>query len=64
MRVPAVLMPNVAMLRDVLTAADSQANVVFSLIVPGKSCAHDALTVGMGKVLLRAGCNLKDFCRQ
>ena len=48
---------------DVLTAADSQTNVVFSLI-PGKSCTHDTLTVGIGKVLLRAGCNLKDFCRQ
>ena len=49
---------------DVLTAADSQTNVVFSLLVPGKSCTHDTLTVGIGKILLRAGCNLKDFCRQ
>ena len=46
-------MPNVAMLCDVLT-----------VVVPGKSCTHDTLTVGIGKVLLRAGCNLKDFCRQ
>ena len=52
-------MPNVPMLRDVLTAADSKANVVFSLMVPGKSCTHDTLTVGIGKALLRAGCNLK-----
>ena len=48
MRVPAVLVPNVRMLRDVLTAADSQTNVVFSLMVPGKCCTHDTLTVGIG----------------